>query len=42
MKSFPVEAEELFKAAETNAKWRYQSYKRLAELDYSPEVKEEK
>ena len=35
VKSFPVEAEELFKAAETNAKWRYQSYKRLAELDYS-------
>ncbi|PKP19350.1 MAG: pyruvate:ferredoxin (flavodoxin) oxidoreductase [Bacteroidetes bacterium HGW-Bacteroidetes-21] len=28
--SFPKEAEELFKAAEENAKWRYNSYKRLA------------
>ncbi len=36
MKSFPAEAEVLFKAAEANAKWRYQSYKRLAELEYTP------
>ncbi len=36
MKSFPEAAEELFKAAETNAKWRYASYKRLAAMDYSP------
>ncbi len=28
--SFPKEAEELFKAAEENAKWRYSAYKRLA------------
>ncbi|NMB73116.1 MAG: pyruvate:ferredoxin (flavodoxin) oxidoreductase, partial [Bacteroidales bacterium] len=34
-KSFPAEAAELFKAAEENAKWRYNSYKRLAALDYS-------
>jgi len=30
-KSFPEEALELFSAAETNAKWRYESYKRMAE-----------
>jgi pyruvate-ferredoxin/flavodoxin oxidoreductase len=34
-KSFPEEAAKLFAAAEKNAKWRYQSYKRLATLDYS-------
>jgi pyruvate-ferredoxin/flavodoxin oxidoreductase len=28
-KSFPKEADELFKAAEENAKWRYRSYQRL-------------
>jgi len=28
--SFPQEAGELFKAAEDNAKWRYNSYKKLA------------
>lgn len=33
-KSFPQEAEELFKAAETNAKWRYESYKRFAAMQY--------
>ena len=31
---FPVEAEELFKAAEDNAKWRYNHYKRLAAMSY--------
>jgi len=36
MKSFPEAADELFKAAEENAKWRYASYKRLAAMDYSP------
>lgn len=36
-KSFPEEAEKLFKAAEENAKWRYNSYKRLANIDYSKE-----
>lgn len=33
-KSFPAEAVELFKAAEENALWRYNSYKRLASLEY--------
>ncbi|HVN57408.1 MAG TPA: pyruvate:ferredoxin (flavodoxin) oxidoreductase [Bacteroidales bacterium] len=31
-KSFPKEAETLFKAAEENAKWRYKSYQRMAAL----------
>jgi pyruvate-ferredoxin/flavodoxin oxidoreductase len=35
VKMFPKEADELFKAAETNAKWRYNSYKRLAQLEYA-------
>jgi pyruvate-ferredoxin/flavodoxin oxidoreductase len=30
MKSFPKEAEILFKAAEENAKWRYNTYRKLA------------
>ncbi len=34
LKSFPAEAQELFKAAEDNAKWRYSTYQRLANLDY--------
>ena len=34
-KSFPREAAELFVAAEENAKWRHQSYKRLAAMDFS-------
>ncbi len=33
-KSFPAEAEVLFKAAEENAKWRYKSYQRLATMVY--------
>jgi len=33
-KAFPAEAEELFAAAEENAKWRYNSYQRLAKLEY--------
>jgi pyruvate-ferredoxin/flavodoxin oxidoreductase len=33
-KSFPAEAEELFKAAEENAKWRYNSYKRMANQEW--------
>jgi len=32
--SFPEDAAELFKAAEESAKWRYNSYKRLAEQKY--------
>jgi len=31
MKQFPAEAQELFTAAQTNAKWRYEGYKRMAE-----------
>ncbi|MBN2807538.1 MAG: 4Fe-4S binding protein, partial [Prolixibacteraceae bacterium] len=31
LKAFPAEAGELFKAAQENAKWRYNSYKRMAE-----------
>jgi pyruvate-ferredoxin/flavodoxin oxidoreductase len=31
---FPDEAEELFSAAENNARWRYNHYKRLAEMKY--------
>ncbi|MBN2165211.1 MAG: pyruvate:ferredoxin (flavodoxin) oxidoreductase [Marinilabiliaceae bacterium] len=34
LKSFPESAQELFRAAEENAKWRYSSYKRMSELDY--------
>jgi len=35
-KSFPVEAVELFTAAEDNAKWRYYGYTRMAAMDFSP------
>ena len=35
-KSFPEEAVQLFKAAQTNAKWRYNSYVRMASLDFAP------
>ena len=34
-KGFPEEARKLFAEAEANAKWRYESYKRMAEMDYS-------
>jgi pyruvate-ferredoxin/flavodoxin oxidoreductase len=37
LKQFPAEAVELFKAAEMNAKWRYNSYKRLAAEIYTAE-----
>lgn len=33
-KTFPAEAEELFQAAEENAKWRYNGYRRLAAIEY--------
>jgi pyruvate-ferredoxin/flavodoxin oxidoreductase len=39
VKSFPGEAEVLFKAAEENSKWRYKSYQRLAAMEYQPAVK---
>ena len=35
LKAFPAEAKELFLAAEENSKWRYSTYKRLAEVDYA-------
>jgi pyruvate-ferredoxin/flavodoxin oxidoreductase len=35
VKAFPEEATILFKAAEENAKWRYNSYKRLASMEYA-------
>jgi pyruvate-ferredoxin/flavodoxin oxidoreductase len=38
-KAFPKEAAELFAAAEENAKWRYNSYKRLSAMDFSLEGK---
>jgi pyruvate-ferredoxin/flavodoxin oxidoreductase len=34
-KAFPREATELFKAAEANSKWRYETYKRYAAMDFS-------
>ncbi|HKL72406.1 MAG TPA: pyruvate:ferredoxin (flavodoxin) oxidoreductase, partial [Marinilabiliaceae bacterium] len=41
MKAFPAEAKELFTAAESDAKRRYNGYKRLAEMVYeTEEVKE--
>ncbi len=33
-KEFPAVADDLFKSAEENAKWRYNSYKRQASLEY--------
>ncbi len=36
-KAFPEVADDLFKAAEESAKWRYQSYVRKASMDYSKE-----
>ncbi|MCF6184166.1 MAG: pyruvate:ferredoxin (flavodoxin) oxidoreductase, partial [Bacteroidales bacterium] len=33
-KLFPEHADELFAAAEENAKWRFNYYKRLAEMEY--------
>ena len=34
-KLFPKEAQELFTASEDNAKWRYNTYRRQSEIDYS-------
>ncbi|MEI6694535.1 MAG: pyruvate:ferredoxin (flavodoxin) oxidoreductase [Bacteroidota bacterium] len=34
-KTFPAEANELFKIAQENAKWRYDGYKRNVAMDYS-------
>ncbi|MFB6340435.1 pyruvate:ferredoxin (flavodoxin) oxidoreductase [Saccharicrinis sp. FJH62] len=38
LKSFPEVAQELFKAAEDNAKWRYNTYQRFAAMAYAPEA----
>jgi len=35
MQQYPEEAGEIFKAAEANAKWRYNHYKRMAAMDWS-------
>ncbi len=35
LKSFPEEAKELFQVAEENAKWRYNNYRRLAEMNFA-------
>ncbi|MCU0410271.1 MAG: hypothetical protein MUC70_03115 [Bacteroidales bacterium] len=37
LKDFPGEAETLFRHAEENAKWRYNSYKRLSQMDFTPQ-----
>jgi pyruvate-ferredoxin/flavodoxin oxidoreductase len=34
VKQFPAEAEELFKAAQANAEWRYKGYKRMADQQF--------
>jgi len=34
-KSFPAVADELFESAEKNAKWRHESYKRMAAMDFT-------
>jgi pyruvate-ferredoxin/flavodoxin oxidoreductase len=37
MKAFPGDAaKELFAAAEVNSKWRYNTYRRFAEMTYDP------
>ncbi|MBN1341014.1 MAG: pyruvate:ferredoxin (flavodoxin) oxidoreductase, partial [Bacteroidales bacterium] len=36
-RAFPAEAVVLFAAAEENAKWRYESYRRMAAMEYSVE-----
>jgi len=38
LKTNPGEAEALFKAAEENAKYRYKTYKRLAEMQYAQQA----
>ena len=39
IKDFPGEADVLFKKAEENARWRYNNYKRLSEMQFAAEVK---
>ncbi|NDV60080.1 pyruvate:ferredoxin (flavodoxin) oxidoreductase [Bacteroides sp. 519] len=38
LKQYPAEAGELFKAAEENAKWRYNNYKRLANQSWGTDA----
>ena len=38
MKQYPSEAAELFQAAEDNAKWRYNSYKRLSKENWGADA----
>ena len=40
LKSFPEDAAILFEQSQKNAKWRYDSYKRLASLNYAGETTE--
>lgn len=40
LKQFPTEAEELFQAAESNAKWRYAWYKRMSEQHFAAPLEE--
>jgi pyruvate-ferredoxin/flavodoxin oxidoreductase len=42
MKQYPTEAEELFAAAQDNAKWRYNNYKRLAQQTWGVDPEAEK
>ena len=42
LKEFPQEAEVLFKQAEENSKWRYESYKRLSEMEFGTVEEEAK
>ncbi len=37
MKQYPAEADDLFQAAEDNAKWRYNNYVRLSKQSYEPD-----
>lgn len=37
LKAFPEEAKQLFEASEENAKWRYNTYKRFAAMNYNTE-----
>jgi pyruvate-ferredoxin/flavodoxin oxidoreductase len=40
-KTFPEDAKELFAAAKENAQWRYRTYKRMAEADFSISTEKE-
>jgi pyruvate-ferredoxin/flavodoxin oxidoreductase len=42
LKEFPQEAEILFKQAEENSRWRYESYKRMSVMEYGTVAEEAK